>query len=1038
MTDLGDLTILLKDKHKTLSNLEWADVDLEEYQEYEETLPNQNLDAIPDLEEHWKHLSDNDVARLSPENREPSKPNTPFWSEREISNQLSDENKVQIVEDFLRKHLMAGTTAKEASFLLKTHFDKRTLSKAAGRIKSAFRERGLLGTVYVDSTLFPSCSQGEGQDFVDKHNKESKFVLAKDSCSGCVWNKEGKCSRFQKDLVFDVEYTEDLWDHYENKAKSLGKDLSQIKSSYSPKEKIRKASLAPLKGQAPKLDNKPVVRNLAASVSKEDAISGIKSADIQREIIENVYKSNKLERIALEMIKGNHGPQIKDALDTDPDLAPLKDHLYLMGRLYVNASYFDNEKQAQDILENKNVLVYGSFQNDKKATSETSFSLRSPEVINKIVNRYALTQYGPSNLETKKSVLKKMASRLCDFDEERLRRFAQNVYQNPLPQSVSDYEVHGNNYVDASRETHFDTESFSSPFHNQVTKSAEKRTNDLSGPLKKGNQKALREVSRRMLKGDHGPAVQSLIKTNPDLKPLENHLHLLGRLYTASFPFTGNADREYFHKRNSHLQKLPEMHNVQDFFGKKETHISILKRAALLKGIHPQDEKEKIESFVESKLSSLTGKSPTYVRKVAREVFAKNLPDSIREYQDTHYATAQFKESQMEVRPEDLESFKTKINSKKRGKVSRDFKYFLKKEGGKKVLEVVTKRLGLQTLKDVWLQKSKTSSTVYDHTRRQNAEKLVFSEVVNPDFEPIGSDTVLMPSFFETKIGRWMRDRMIKGSSGKKLSLEIEQSFTKDYIIENAPIILAMREEEGLFGTAYSSADSFADCAVGKRALKSSVTQIVRGDKCSGCVYNKKSGCLLYSKDLVDQPSYTSDTLKKALSRKVSSGTLDRRDVEDILNSTASFEDKVRLANRVSPTTKTRKGTQSVKGFYGDSLSDAKAEQKLGSMLKKARQLLLDGHSEPEVREVLAANFDSKVMKLGSVYLDKIVERTQTHMSDFVNLASLEAGTGLDQMEDLELTTSHVQGVLDNIDFNGESKDNTPLDNISFNGFTTE
>ena len=59
MSNLKDISQFLEDESKSLADLDWLDVDLDEYNKYQK-LPQQNLDVIPDLEEQWKQLSRED------------------------------------------------------------------------------------------------------------------------------------------------------------------------------------------------------------------------------------------------------------------------------------------------------------------------------------------------------------------------------------------------------------------------------------------------------------------------------------------------------------------------------------------------------------------------------------------------------------------------------------------------------------------------------------------------------------------------------------------------------------------------------------------------------------------------------------------------------------------------------------------------------------------------------------------------------------------------------------------------------------------
>lgn len=846
MSDLGDLTKLLSDESKTLSDLDWIDVDEESYRELER-LPKQNLDAIPDLEEQWGLLSEEDRYRLSPENREPSQPNTPFWSEREVTNDLTDQRKSEIVEKFFRRHLQAGVGAKEAVALLRQHFDRNTLQAAQGRVKEAMSERGLLGTVYVDASLFPECDQGEGQQSVERHNKDAKFVLAKSKCADCVWASDGKCSRFQKELVMDVQYEDGLWDFYRAKAEALGKDLSEVSPNLPPKERIRQASLAPLKKSTSPLDSKPVQKDAASTISHEEAVSKLESTRIRQEVVENVYRTEKVRRVAAKMIQGNHGPEIRDALNADADLAPLKKHLHLLGNLYADLSYFETEKAASEALQGRDDLFIFGHPSDAtggtKLANMGTFNLDDPRVIDRVVHRYALVQYGPGYEDEKGGVVARLAQRLASFDKGRLRKFAQNVYAQPLP-------------------------------------------------------------------------------------------------------------------------------------------------------------------------------------------------DSVRGYEGTVFSTPQAQSARAKVTEEERRAFKAKLAEKEQEKVRRDLRFYLKKEGGRDLLALLTNRFGLDTVKDLWLQQGRISSSVQEHARKEQAEKRVVASVTDPNFKPTGQ-RVILPEFFETRIGRWLRDRLLAGSTGSKLSKEIRQTFSESDIIENAPIILAMREEEGLLGRVYSMADSFDDCDKGKRAMNATVSQIVKGSKCSGCIYNKQCRCLLYGKDLTASPQYGADTVRKALAHRVSSGSLSKSDVAGVLELSLGAKEKTRLAYRTSGSNKTRMSDSQYTAFRGSGIDKAKAEKQVGEMLQAARKWLVKGNSESDVRDALQQQFGEHVVRMGSVYLDQVIERTRDHIAELVDERNIQASTGLDQMEDLELTNSHVHDPLENINFK-EKKQEQPVEGLTFGGFTED
>jgi hypothetical protein len=832
MSDLGNLKNLLKDESKSLADLEWLDVDEKAYQELDR-LPQQNLDIVPDLEEQWGKLTDADRYRLSPENREPTVPNTPFWAERSLPSYLDTEEKIKEVEKFVRTHLMAGTPASKTASLLKSKFDSQTLSESESVIRTAFKEAGLIGEVYIDSTLFDRCDQGQGQDFVSKYNKSAKFVLAKDKCATCVWAKDQKCSRFQKDLVFDVQYNDDLWDFYKAKAEALGKDLRSITPDMSVQAKIKMASLAPVNKGPARLDGKPIMKDPADKVSFEDAQKSLKTAKGDRQVLTNVKKEQKVRQALQDMLAGKHD-LVRDRMASDEDLSVVKPHLYLMGNLYADLSLFDSRKAADEFVKARggDLLIYGSPDGTKTASTD-SFSVKSKASLQKILYRYAAVQ------SVDPITLKEVAKKLFTANEESVRKFAQSLYAKP---------------------------------------------------------------------------------------------------------YTRTTDQQ--------------------------------------------------------------------------------------SYTQHEYTTVQTKVAKQKVSSKQVSEFRQKISEHAPKKVGRNLSYFLKCAGGDDLLSMLNDRLGHEVVRCLWLAQDKVSTTVQDFAKKSQFRNLVLSSVVDDEYTPTGRN-VILGEMFQSKVGRWMRDRLLAGSSGQKLSSEIRQAFSEDEIVDNAYIILAMREQEGLFGTAYGMSESFEDCQKGKRALQPTANQIVKSDKCSGCVYNKTARCLMYGRDLVSEPRYTEQNLRDVLSFKVKSRGLTKEDAQLILQSRQDIESKIRTASRMTSSSKGKVSDSTYTGFYGSSTEVSSTEKRLGHMLKDARQLVLKGHSEEQVRETLSSMYDEKVMKMGSVYLDQIIDRTRDYMGEVVDSRNVYASTGLDQMEEYGLDPYKTSSLLSNIEIS-EDHVETETEGVSY------
>ena len=263
MSEIGNLQRLLQGP---LANLDWLEVDEEEYRLFEK-LPKQNLNSIPELEDQWRHRHEESSFRLSPDNV-PVK-SLGFWSQQDLPSLTSEEDKATIVSLY-RSMLEQGMDIKQANHRLKLQVDSDTLQDLQPRLRDVtVKEAGLLGPVYVDASLHPRCDQGEVR-VAKSQTVPAQVVLAKSNCHGCIHNMQGRCAVFKKELVLDVEdiLFENLLETYA--PKMVGKDLEKF-ASLSPRKRLQAAMLAPyMKEEAP-ISHKPIMVDPSKGVSIEAA-----------------------------------------------------------------------------------------------------------------------------------------------------------------------------------------------------------------------------------------------------------------------------------------------------------------------------------------------------------------------------------------------------------------------------------------------------------------------------------------------------------------------------------------------------------------------------------------------------------------------------------------------------------------------------------------------------------------------------------------------------------------------------------------------
>jgi|WetSurMetagenome_2_1015567.scaffolds.fasta_scaffold16838_3 hypothetical protein len=204
---LGDISNIIKSVG--VSDLSWLNVDPEEYKRFE-ALPQQNLDMIPELQTALSWDGKNErVQSISP-----IRPHTTVNTNPLDTPEATLRSKSS-VRDRLAEYVMEGKSEKEIAKNLLLQFSPDQLRSASAEASQVLGERGLLGNVYVDASHFSRCAQeGPHRNFVAKHAKRALYVLAKDSCPGCVCNQGGRCASFQKRIVREIPYAAPLAAHY--------------------------------------------------------------------------------------------------------------------------------------------------------------------------------------------------------------------------------------------------------------------------------------------------------------------------------------------------------------------------------------------------------------------------------------------------------------------------------------------------------------------------------------------------------------------------------------------------------------------------------------------------------------------------------------------------------------------------------------------------------------------------------------------------------------------------------------------------------
>lgn len=124
-----------------------------------------------------------------------------------------------------------------------------------------------------------------------------------------------------------------------------------------------------------------------------------------------------------------------------------------------------------------------------------------------------------------------------------------------------------------------------------------------------------------------------------------------------------------------------------------------------------------------------------------------------------------------------------------------------------------------------------------------------------------------------------LRREMLKGRSLVELQTSLRTAFSTEELDSTQVHWSPVLKEAGLYGTVYSTADSFGDCREGANLLATynpNVKVVVAGVKCGGCEHNKVNRCALYGKPLVvsSDDIVTSETVSLVIHEHQKAGRL--------------------------------------------------------------------------------------------------------------------------------------------------------------------
>lgn len=373
MGDLGDLGDFFKSG--SLSNLDWLDIDEEKYRagEYpsQGPLPHQNLNLVPDLEAIWSHED---------------RPSTSYFvPNKDLVRPYPDANQVNTMGDLSETHgrlrsqgddvarvtryaMMQSVRPEDIRRQLRAHFDQETLRAHGSTIASVLGERGLLGPIYIAASDFPGCQNApkSATTFARRYAPQARYLVAKLDCSQCLMAKDVgsglTCSVFHKQIIPEMQYTDDLAERVERDQAALGKAIEASSKALPARDRVRLAVLSK-PPSAPKpvyagvgINQLPGKTTIPAETAKESLISASALVRKQGSLLARPIVSF----LRHEMLKGRTATELSAALQmsfsaedlakTSSEWKPLLEEVGLYGVVYSTQNSFEDCRDGADFL----------------------------------------------------------------------------------------------------------------------------------------------------------------------------------------------------------------------------------------------------------------------------------------------------------------------------------------------------------------------------------------------------------------------------------------------------------------------------------------------------------------------------------------------------------------------------------------------------------------------------------------------------------------------------------------------------------------
>ena len=124
--------------------------------------------------------------------------------DEETKKMLSAKRAEPIVA-LIRREMLKGHFVTEVANAMKLSFSPDDIEATRLHWDPIFKQAGLYGTIYATQDSFDDCHTGA--DFLAKHNPGVRVMVAGEKCTGCIYNKIGRCLMYGKPLLKSADET---------------------------------------------------------------------------------------------------------------------------------------------------------------------------------------------------------------------------------------------------------------------------------------------------------------------------------------------------------------------------------------------------------------------------------------------------------------------------------------------------------------------------------------------------------------------------------------------------------------------------------------------------------------------------------------------------------------------------------------------------------------------------------------------------------------------------------------------------------------